>query len=161
MQDEGLTKIGSHNLFMVNTHIAHDCVVGDHNVIANNVGVAGHVRIGNHVTIGGNSGVHQFCTIDDFSMIGGSSLILKDVGAMLTVSGNPAKARGLNTEGMRRKGWSRETILTLRQAYQLMFNKGLTSKQAIVALEEELLHKEEKVQLLINSLKNSKRGLIR
>lgn len=161
VQDHSLTKIGNNNLFMGNTHIAHDCVVGNDNVFANNVGVAGHVHIGNHIVLGGNSGVHQFCRIDDFSMIGGSSLILKDVAAMLTVSGNPAKARGLNFEGMKRKGWSKDTISHLRQAYQVIFKRGLTTRQAIEVLESDLLVKEEKVQLLIDSLNNSNRGIIR
>lgn len=161
IQDKALTKIGSHNLFMVNTHIAHDCVVGDHNVIANNVGVAGHVHIGSHTIIGGNSGIHQFCCIDDYSLIGGASLILKDVAAFTMVSGNPASAHGLNIEGMRRKGWSKDTINVLRQAYRTIFRIGLTTKQALVILEEEMLPKEPKVELLINSLKNSKRGVVR
>lgn len=161
VQDNGLTKVGSHNLFMVNTHIAHDVIVGDYNVIANNVGIAGHCQIGSHIILGGNSGVHQFCKIDDFSMVGGQSLILKDVAAMVMVSGNPASAHGLNIEGMRRKGWSKETINILREAYKIIFRSGLTTKQAIEQLETELLPQEEKVQLMINSLKNSKRGITR
>ncbi|MBS9779628.1 MAG: acyl-ACP--UDP-N-acetylglucosamine O-acyltransferase [Moraxellaceae bacterium] len=160
-QDHAITKVGNHNLFMVNTHIAHDCVVGNRNILANNVGVAGHVHIGNHVIIGGNSGIHQFCRIDDFCMIGGSSLILKDIMAMTMVSGNPAKVRGLNIEGMKRKGWSKETIRTLRQAYKIIFQKGFTTEQAITTLKSELLEKEEKIQLLINSLENSTRGITR
>ena len=103
VQDKGITRVGSRNLFMVNTHIAHDCVIGNDNIVANNVGIAGHVRIGNHVIVGGNSGIHQFCSIDDYSLIGGASLILKDVAAFNMVSGNPAKSHGLNIEGMRRK----------------------------------------------------------
>ena len=67
VQDKGITRVGSRNLFMVNTHIAHDCVIGNDNIVANNVGIAGHVRIGNHVIVGGNSGIHQFCSIDDYS----------------------------------------------------------------------------------------------
>lgn len=160
-QDKGLTKIGNRNLFMVNTHIAHDCVVGDDNVIANNVGVAGHVKIGNQIVIGGNAGIHQFCKIDDYSMIGGASLILKDVAAFNMVSGNPAKSHGLNLEGMRRKGWSKQTIDHLREAYRVMFRSGLTKEEAIAALSKDLLPNEPKVQLLINSLMNSERGLVR
>ncbi len=161
VQDDGITRVGSHNLFMVNTHIAHDCVIGSHNVIANNVGIAGHVHVGNHVVIGGNSGVHQFCKIDDYAMIGGSSLILKDVMAMSMVTGNPAKIRGLNVEGMKRKDWSKETIKTLRDAYRVIFQNGLTTKQAIERLTDDFLDKEEKIQLLINSLQESKRGITR
>ncbi len=160
-QEGGLTKIGHHNLLMVNTHIAHDCAIGDHNVLANNVGIAGHVTIGDHTIIGGNSGIHQFCRVDDFSLIGGASLILKDVAAFTMVSGNPASAHGLNIEGMRRKGWSKPTIDVLRQAYRIVFRSGLTTVQAVKILEDELLPKEPKIQLLINSLTQSKRGVVR
>lgn len=154
------TKIGNNNLFMVNTHIAHDCVVGNNNVLANNVGVAGHVHIGNHVVVGGQSGIHQFCKIDDYAMIAAASLILKDVAAFLMVGGNPARAKGLNIEGMRRKNWSKETINILNQAYRIIFRSGLITKDAIKELEH-LLPKEPKVQLLIDSIQNSERGLMR
>lgn len=160
VQDQAMTKIGSHNLLMVNVHIAHDCVLGDYNVLANNVGVAGHSHIGNHVIIGGQSGIHQFCRIDDYSMIGGASLILKDVAAFVTVSGNPAKTHGLNKEGMRRKGWSADTIKAIDEAYRVVFRSGLLRDEAVAQLEQ-MVEKEPKVQLLINSIKNSERGLIR
>ena len=159
-QDQGVTRIGNQNLFMVNVHIAHDCMVGDHNVLANNVGVAGHAYIGNHVIIGGQSGVHQFCRIDDYSMIGGASLIVKDVAAYVTVSGNPAKAHGINKEGMRRKGWSQETIKALDEAYRLVFRSGLLRDEAVTELNK-LVEAEPKVQLLIDSITNSKSGLVR
>lgn len=161
IQDKSLTKIGNRNLFMVNTHIAHDCMVGDDNVIANNVGIAGHVKIGNHIIIGGNSGIHQFCKIDDFALVGGASLILKDVAAFNMVSGNPAKSHGLNVEGMRRKGWTKETMDYLREAYRVVFRSGLTKNEAIKALQTDLLPNEPKVQLLIDSLTQSERGLTR
>ncbi len=160
-QDNGLTKIGSHNLLMVNTHIAHDCFIGDHNVLANNVGIAGHVTISNHTIIGGNSGIHQFCRVDDYSLVGGASLILKDVAAFTMVSGNPAHAHGLNIEGMRRKGWSQSTIDMLRQAYRTIFRSGLTTAQALDILQNEMLPTEPKIQLLIDSLQHSKRGVVR
>lgn len=160
-QDNGITRIGNRNLLMVNTHIAHDCVVGDDNVIANNVGIAGHVHIGNHIIIGGNSGIHQFCRVDDYSLIGGASLILKDVAAFNMVSGNPAKSHGLNIEGMRRKGWSKDTINALRQAYRMVFRTGLTKDEAIAAVREQILPHEPLAQLLIDSLNNSQRGVVR
>ncbi|MFZ2554971.1 acyl-ACP--UDP-N-acetylglucosamine O-acyltransferase [Psychrobacter sp. BF1] len=160
VQDNGLTKIGNHNLLMVNTHIAHDCMIGDNNIFANNVGLAGHVIIGNHTIVGGNSGIHQFCRVDDYSLIGGASLILKDVAAFTMVSGNPASTHGLNVEGMRRKGWTQETINILRQAYVTIFRSGLTTAQALEKLHEQL-PQEPKIQLLIDSLANSKRGVVR
>ncbi|WP_269913567.1 acyl-ACP--UDP-N-acetylglucosamine O-acyltransferase [Acinetobacter sp. HY1485] len=161
VQDEGITRIGNHNLLMVNTHIAHDCQVGSHNVFANNVGVAGHVHIGDYVIIGGNSGIHQFCKIDSYSMIGGASLILKDVPAYVMASGNPAHAFGLNVEGMKRKGWSKEVILALRQSFKLVYKDGLTTKEALERIREEVLPKASEVQLFIDSIEQSKRGIVR
>ncbi|WP_291353923.1 MULTISPECIES: acyl-ACP--UDP-N-acetylglucosamine O-acyltransferase [unclassified Acinetobacter] len=160
-QDHGLTKIGSHNLLMVNTHIAHDCMVGDHNIFANNVGVAGHVHVGDYVVVGGNSGIHQFCKIDSYSMIGGASLILKDVPAYVMVSGNPAHAFAMNVEGMRRKGWSKNVIQALRQAFKLIYKEGLTTEQAIQQIRNDILPEAPEVQLLIDSLEQSKRGIVR
>lgn len=161
VQDKALTKIGSHNLFMVNTHIAHDCVIGDHNIFANNVGIAGHVHVGNHIIVGGNAGIHQFCRIDSYSLIGGAALILKDVPAYVMVSGNPAQAHGLNIEGMRRKGWSKETIQALRAAYKLIYKAGLTATQAIEQIRAEILPNTVEAQLLIDSLEQSTRGIVR
>ncbi|WP_291368994.1 MULTISPECIES: acyl-ACP--UDP-N-acetylglucosamine O-acyltransferase [unclassified Acinetobacter] len=161
VQDQGLTKIGSYNLLMVNTHIAHDCMVGDHNIFANNVGIAGHVHIGDYVVVGGNSGIHQFCKIDSYSMIGGASLILKDVPAYVMVSGNPAHAFAMNVEGMRRKGWSKNVIQALRQAFKLIYKEGLTTEQAIQQIRNDILPEAPEVQLLIDSLEQSKRGIVR
>lgn len=161
IQDQSLTKVGSHNLLMVNTHIAHDCVVGDHNIFANNVGVAGHVHVADYVIVGGNSGIHQFCKIDSYSMIGGASLIVKDVPAYVMVSGNPAHAFAMNVEGMRRKGWSKEVIQGLRQAFKLIYKSGLTTEQAIDQIREEILPSVNEAQLLIDSLEQSKRGIVR
>ena len=160
-QDHGLTKIGSHNLLMVNTHIAHDCVVGDHNIFANNVGVAGHVHIGDYVIVGGNSGIHQFCKIDSYSMIGGASLILKDVPAYVMVSGNPAHAFAMNVEGMRRKGWSKNTIQGLRESFKLIYKAGLTTNEAIERIRTEILPEVAEAQLLLDSFEQSKRGIVR
>ena len=161
VQDQGLTKVGSHNLLMVNTHIAHDCIVGDHKIFANNVGVAGHVQVADYVVIGGNSGIHQFCKIDSYSMIGGASLILKDVPAYVMVSGNPAHAFAMNVEGMRRKGWSKNVIQGLREAFKLIYKAGLTTQEALDKIRSEILPEVPEAQLLIDSLEQSKRGIVR
>ena len=161
VQDQSLTRIGDRNLFMVNTHIAHDCMIGNDNIFANNVGIAGHVAVGNHIIIGGNSGVHQFCRIDSYSMIGGGSTILKDVPAYTMVSGNPTKAHGMNYEGMRRKGWDVTKINNLRKAFKIIYRENLTTVQAIEHLQNELLPEAPEVQLLIDSLTLSKRGIVR
>jgi UDP-N-acetylglucosamine acyltransferase len=160
-QDQGLTKVGDKNLFMVNTHIAHDCIIGNGCVFANNVGIAGHVKVGDSVIVGGNSGIHQFCRLDSYSMVGGASLIVKDVPAYVMASGNPSKAHGMNFEGMRRRGWSSETITALKHAFKIVYRQGLTKEQAIVALIEDILPKHPEVQLLIDSLQSSDRGITR
>lgn len=146
---------------MVNTHIAHDCLIGNNNIFANNVGIAGHVHIGDFVIVGGNSGIHQFCKIDSYSMIGGASLILKDVPAYVMVSGNPAHAYGMNVEGMRRKGWSKNVIQGLRESFKLIYKENLTTEQAIEKIRQEILPEVEEVQLLIDSVLESKRGIVR
>ena len=161
VQDHSITKIGHNNLLMVNTHIAHDCIVGNNNIFANNVGVAGHVHVGDFVVIGGNSGIHQFCKIDSYSMIGGASLIVKDVPAYVMASGNPAHAFGLNLEGMRRKGWSKQVITGLRNAFKLIYKSGLTTEQAIAQIRSEILPEVSEAQLLIDSLEKSNRGIVR
>ena len=161
VQDKSLTKVGSNNLLMVNTHIAHDCVVGNSNIFANNVGVAVHVHGGDFVVIGGNSGIHQFCKIDSYSMVGGASLILKDVPAYVMVSGNPAHASAMNLEGMRRKGWSKNVIQGLRDAFKLIYKSGLTTAEALQQIKTDILPEVAEVQLLIDSVEQSKRGIVR
>jgi len=160
-QDEGMTKVGSNNLFMVNTHVAHDCMIGNGCVFANNVGIAGHVKVGDSVIVGGNSGIHQFCRLDSYAMVGGASLIVKDVPAYVMASGNPSKAHGMNFEGMRRRGWSSETITALKHAFKIVYRQGLTKEQAIVALTDDILPAHPEVQLLIDSLQRSDRGITR
>ncbi len=161
VQDQGITRIGNHNLLMVNTHIAHDCQIGNHCILANNVGIAGHVVVENNVIIGGNSGIHQFCRLGAYSMIGGGSVVLKDVPAYIMVAGNPAAAHGMNYEGMRRRGWSSETIQTLREAYKVVYKSHLTRAQCIAKLEQDILPQAPEVALLIDSLQKSSRGIIR
>lgn len=160
IQDKSLTKIGSRNLLMVNSHIAHDVVIGDDNIIANNAGIAGHVVIGDGVIVGGNSGIHQFCRIGSYAMLGGGTTLFKDVPAYVMASGNPAIPRGMNFEGMKRKGWSSETINALRRAYKAVYRDGLTLDEAYAPLAE-LAAKAPEVQLFIDSLRASTRGIIR
>lgn len=156
----GNTVIGNDNLLMVNTHVAHDCVIGDHNIFANNVGLAGHVRVGNHVILGGATNVHQFCQIDDYSMSAGATLILKDVAAFVMVQGNPARVRGLNKEGMRRRGWSANTISAIEEAYDIVFMRHLVLNEVLDALAP-VVKKEPLIALLVDSIQKSERGLTR
>lgn len=160
VQDQGLTRVGSRNLLMTSVHIAHDCMIGDDNIIASGSGVAGHVHIGNHVILGGMTGIHQFCHIGSFSMAAGCSLVVKDIPAYVMVGGNPASAYGMNFEGMRRRGWSAETINTLKRAYRIVYRDSLTLEVAI-AEAEKLVAECPEVQLFIDSLKASTRGIVR
>ncbi|MDP2228534.1 MAG: acyl-ACP--UDP-N-acetylglucosamine O-acyltransferase [Moraxellaceae bacterium] len=160
IQDDGLTRIGSNNLLMVGVHIAHDCKVGDNNIFANTSGIAGHVHVGDNVILGGMTGVHQFCRIGSFSMSSGCSLIVKDVPAYVMVGGNPAAAHGMNFEGMRRRGWSSETVTKLRRAYKIVFREGRTLDSALAKLDEMLPECPE-LAAFIESLKTSTRGITR
>ncbi len=160
VQDQGMTRIGDRNLFMVNTHIAHDCQIGSDNIAANNVGIAGHVHIGDHVILGGMVGIHQFVRIGSFAMAGGGAILFKDVPAYVMVSGNPAVPRGMNFEGMRRRGWTSETIAALRKAYRMVYRQAATLEQAMPELEALALDFPE-VQLFITTLQESARGIAR
>lgn len=160
VQDKGVTTIGSNNWFMVYVHIAHDCIVGDNCVFANTVEVAGHVEIGNNVILGALSGVHQFCKIGHNSMAGGGSIILKDIPAFVMVSGNPAAAHGMNFEGMRRRGWSAETIGTLKKAYKIVYREGLTVEKALDELDQLVADCPE-VKIFADSIRASERGITR
>lgn len=159
-QDKSLTQIGSRNLFMTNVHIAHDCVIGDDNIIASGSGVSGHVHMGDHVILGGMTGVHQFCHIGSYAMTAGCTLLVKDVPTYVMVGGNPASAFGMNFEGMRRRGWSAETINTLKRAYRMVYRESLTLDAAIAEVEKLVVECPE-VQLFIDSLNASTRGIVR
>jgi UDP-N-acetylglucosamine acyltransferase len=160
IQDAGVTKIGSHNLLMANVHVAHDCVLDDHIVVANNVALAGHVHVGDYAILGGFTAVHQFCHIGTHCMTGAGSVVLKDIPAFVMANGNSVSPHGMNTEGLKRRGFSGETIKVLRQAYKIIFRQGLTLDAAIERLQEMSTDGDE-LSVLIASLKNSSRGIIR
>ncbi|MDX1694361.1 MAG: acyl-ACP--UDP-N-acetylglucosamine O-acyltransferase [Ketobacteraceae bacterium] len=159
VQDNSLTRIGSGNLLMAYVHIAHDCIVGDNNILANNASLAGHVHVDHDVILGGFSGVHQFCYVGAHSMASMGSMIVKDIPAFVMVSGDTAKAHGMNYEGMRRRNFSKDTINTLRNAYRVVYRKGLTVQDAIAELES--WPRLEQLDLFIDSIKRSRRGITR
>lgn len=159
VQDASLTRIGSRNLFMAYSHVGHDCIIGDDCIMANQATLGGHVHLGNHVILGGLSAVHQFCHIGEHAMAGGGSIITKDIAAFVMVNGHPAEAHGLNSVGLKRRGFSRETISALNTAYKTVFRQGLTLAQALEQLEAESPLAERDV--FIASLKASTRGLTR
>lgn len=157
--DKGLTKIGDGNLLMAYTHVAHDCQFGNNIVLSTSATIAGHVMIDDHAIVGGLVGIHQFCRIGSYSMLGGGSIILKDVPAYIMTGGNPAEAFGMNYEGMKRRGYSKETIASLKEAYKVVYRKNLTLEKAIEALEASEMSPE--LSLFIESIKLSSRGIIR
>lgn len=160
VQGGGLTRIGNDNWIMAYTHFAHDCLVGNNTIFANGASLAGHVLIDDHVILGGFSLVHQFCSMGKYSFSGASSLIFKDVPPFVTVWGNRAEAYGLNKEGLKRHGFSPETIQALNNAYKTIYRSHYTTEQAIEILSEQVAEFPE-VGLMVDFLKNSKRGIVR
>lgn len=136
-QDAGVTRLGNDNWIMAYVHLAHDCQVGNHTIFANNAQLAGHVQVGDWVILGGHSGVHQFCKIGAHAMLGMFTSLTQDVPPFVILNGNPAAAHGVNIEGLRRRGFSREEIDAIRNAYRLIYKSGLTLDEAKAALANE------------------------
>jgi UDP-N-acetylglucosamine acyltransferase len=162
VQDQGLTQIGSNNLFMAYTHVAHDCMVGNHCILANNASIAGHVHVGDHAILGGMSGVHQFCYIGAHSFIAATSLVVKDVPPYVMASGNGAKPYGLNTEGLKRRGFEPDAINAIKRAYKTVYRKNFSVDQAIASIAEDpTITPSHNIDIFIDFIKASKRGIIR
>lgn len=138
VQDRGVTQIGSRGLFMAYAHVAHDCVVGDDVILANAATLGGHVHVGNWAILGGLAGVHQFCRIGEHAMVGGASCVLQDVAPYVLGQGNPFSLSTVNSEGLKRRGFSPEAVTTVRNAFKTVFRNNLTLKEAIAALENEM-----------------------
>lgn len=137
VQDAGVTRIGHDNWVMAYVHIAHDCVVGSNTIFANTTNLAGHVQIGDWVILGGCSQVHQFCKIGAHAMTGTGTVVLQDIPPFVMASGNTAQAHGLNSEGLRRRGFSPDSLSALRQAYKTLYRSSLTLQQAREALQAQ------------------------
>jgi len=155
----GLTQVGSDNLMMAYSHIAHDCVVGDNNVLANAATLAGHVTVGNEVVVGGLSAVHQFVNIGDFAFIGGKTGVAQDVPPFMLAVGERATLRGLNLIGLRRHGFSSEEISALKSAYKLIWRSNQERNEVMQQVETEL-GSFQQVMKLIDFIRSSKRGTI-
>lgn len=154
------TRIGDHNLLMMYCHIAHDCVLGSHNIIANGATLGGHVGIEDYVIVGGLVGIHQFVKVGTSAILGAGSMVSKDIPPYCNATGDRARLRGLNLEGLRRRGFSREQIAILRKAYRIIFQSGLRTKEALKKIRREF-PKSAEVERLASFIENSQRGICR
>ena len=151
----GLTKIGSDCLFMAHTHAAHDCQIGDKCVIANNTHIGGHVTAGNQVWFGGAVAVHQWCRIGDHAFVGGGAILVADVIPFGSVVGNHAHLAGLNVVGLKRRGYSRDTIRGLRSAYRMLYAKEGTFTERLEDTATTFADVPEVMQI-VSFIKDSK-----
>jgi UDP-N-acetylglucosamine acyltransferase len=156
----GITKIGNNNLFMAYVHIAHDCIIGNGVIFANNATLSGHVIVEDFVSLGGFVGVHQFCIIGAYSFAGGGAMIDKSVLPFVRSSGYYAKPFGLNTVGLRRRGFSSERIAEIKAMYRIIYRKNFTLKEAIEVLKTDCSEYEDAASFL-HILETTERGIIR
>lgn len=147
-----ITRVGDHGLFMVGAHVAHDCVVGDHVILANNATLAGHVQVGDWAILGGLSAVHQFARIGKHAMVGGMSGVENDVIPYGSVTGNRARLSGLNIIGLKRRGFSRDVIHALRNAYRLLFAQEGTMAERIEDVAQ-MFHDNEPVMEIVDFIR--------
>lgn len=156
----GYTKIGKNCLIMATTHIAHDCVLGDHVIIVNGSAIAGHVEIGDHTVMGGLSAVHQFCKIGRHVMISGGTLVRKDIPPYIKVAREPMSYAGINSVGLRRRGFTNDKIFEIQQIYRYLFQMKMNNTQAISFIEKEMLPTDERDEI-IEFIKNAPRGIVK
>jgi UDP-N-acetylglucosamine acyltransferase len=155
-----LTSIGDDCLIMAQAHVAHDCLVGDRVIMANAATLAGHVEVSDGANIGAYSGVHQFCRVGREAYVGGYSVVVKDALPFALTVGNHAKCYGLNTTGMKRRGYPQETIDALHHAFRLLLASRLNTTQALSAIREEFKDSTE-VEELVRFIETSRRGVVK
>ncbi|MBM37990.1 MAG: acyl-[acyl-carrier-protein]--UDP-N-acetylglucosamine O-acyltransferase [Woeseia sp.] len=160
IEDSGNTIVGNDNWIMAYCHIAHDCIVGNKVIMANGTTLAGHVHLGDWVICGGHTGIHQFCKVGEHAFLGMYSSINRDVPAYILVSGKPAEPKGINTEGLKRRGFSKDQVRNIKEAYRLIYRKGLKLSEAIKQIESAL-DKQKELLPLHESLITSDRGIVR
>lgn len=160
VQDTGVTRIGHDNWVMAYVHIAHDCQVGNHTILANNSSLAGHVIMHDHAILGGFTLVHQFCKIGAHVITAVGSVVFKDIPPYVTAAGYDAKPHGINSEGLKRRGFSPEAMLGLKRAYKTLYKSGLTLEEAKQQLAEQRAACPE-IGILLEFLDSASRGIIR
>jgi len=160
VQGDGETTMGDDNWIMAYVHIAHDCHIGSNTIFANNATLAGHVHIGDWVILAGFSGAHQFCRVGAHAFLGMYSGVSRDVPPYTMVFGTPGVPRGINSEGLKRRDFSTEQIRNIKEAYRIVYRRGLKLDEAIVQLEQRSADQPE-LAILLESLRSTERGIIR
>lgn len=160
IQDKGTTKIGSDNWIMAYVHIAHDCEIGNHTILANNSSLAGHVNIDDYAILGGFTLIHQFCKVGSHVITAVGSVVFKDIPPYVTAAGYDAKPHGINAEGLKRRGFSPESILQIKRAYKALYRNSLTLEEAKIELAAMQATTPE-IGLLTDFLNVSTRGIVR
>jgi UDP-N-acetylglucosamine acyltransferase len=160
VQDAGVTRLGNGNWIMAYVHLAHDCRIGDHTIFANNSQLAGHVHVDDYAILGGFTAVHQFCHVGAHSMTAIGTVVLQDIPPFVTASGNTAKPYGINAEGLKRRGFAADTITRIKRAYKTLYKSGQTLEEAKREVAKQL-HACPELQLLLDFLSQSTRGIIR
>ena len=160
IQDKGITKIGNDNWIMAYVHIAHDCTIGNHTILANNSSLAGHVDMDDYAILGGFTLIHQFCKIGSHVITAVGSVVFKDIPPYVTAAGYDAKPHGINAEGLKRRGFSAESILQIKRAYKALYRNGLTLEEAKIELAA-MQGSTPEIALLTDFLNVSTRGIIR
>ncbi len=156
----GKTKIGSNCLIMATAHIAHDCVLGDHSIIVNAVALGGHVVVGKHAIIGGLAAIHQFIHIGDHAMVSGGSLVRKDVPPYTKAAKEPLSYVGINSIGLRRRGFSTEKIREIQNIYRILYQRNYNNTQALEKIEAEMEATPERDEIIL-FIRNSQRGIMK
>jgi len=160
VQDVGVTRMGNDNWVMAYVHVAHDCQVGNNVIFANSTQLAGHVVIDDYAILGGFTGVHQFCQIGAHVMTAVGTVLLHDIPPYVKVSGSPAAPHGINSEGLKRRGFSSASVMGIKRAYKTLYRSGLTLEEAKLSIGEQLAEHPE-LQILADFLNRSQRGIVR
>jgi UDP-N-acetylglucosamine acyltransferase len=161
VQDAGVTRIGNDNWIMAYVHIAHDCQVGNHTIFANNAQLAGHVHVGDWAILGGFTGVHQFVRVGAHCITGVGSVVLQDIPPYVMAAGNPAAPHGINSEGLKRRGFAPETIAAIKRAYKTVYRSGLKLDEAAAKIAAEAQAGVAALAPLAEFLATPGRGIIR
>ncbi len=159
-QDAGITRVGNDNWIMACVHIAHDCQVGDHTVFANLATLGGHVHVGDYAILGGFTGAHQYVSVGAHAITGVASVLLQDVPPYVMVAGSTAKPFGINSEGLKRRGFSADKIAAIKKAYKTLYRSGLALEEARKEIAAQATDCPE-LKILLDFLERSRRGIIR